>query len=53
MGSWSRLALRSDKITALKEAFYRQTAPNITSLFATATGPKETVESYCSVWSWP
>jgi len=26
---------RSDKVTALKEAFYRQTAPNITSLFAT------------------
>merc|ERR1712190_633590 len=26
---------RSDKITALKEAFYRQNAPNITSLFAT------------------
>jgi len=29
------LISRSDKITALKEAFYRQTAPNITSLFAT------------------
>ena len=27
---------RSDKFTALKEAFYRPTAPNITSLFATA-----------------
>merc|ERR1712066_339534 len=26
---------RSDKILALKEAFYRQNAPNITSLFAT------------------
>eukprot|EP00928_Gymnodinium_smaydae_P017486 TRINITY_DN16686_c1_g4_i2.p1 TRINITY_DN16686_c1_g4~~TRINITY_DN16686_c1_g4_i2.p1 ORF type:complete len:506 (-),score=141.39 TRINITY_DN16686_c1_g4_i2:208-1644(-) len=26
---------RSDKFGALKEAFYRQTAPNITSLFAT------------------
>lgn len=26
---------RSDKLTALKEAFYRQTAPNITSLLAT------------------
>jgi len=26
---------RSDKITALKDAFYRQNAPNITSLFAT------------------
>merc|ERR1711959_671207 len=26
---------RSDKIMALKEAFYRQNAPNITSLFAT------------------
>ena len=30
---------RSDKFTALKEAFYRQTAPNITSLFATAPWP--------------
>eukprot|EP00435_Cladocopium_sp_Y103_P003715 s4491_g1.t1 len=29
------LISRSDKFTALKEAFYRQTAPNITSLFAT------------------
>merc|ERR1712151_1356224 len=29
------LLSRSDKITALKEAFYRQNAPNITSLFAT------------------
>ena len=37
---------RSDKITALKEAFYRQTAPNITSLFATAARPKDTVDSY-------
>merc|ERR1719444_428767 len=26
---------KSDKVTALKEAFYRQNAPNITSLFAT------------------
>lgn len=26
---------KSDKLTALKEAFYRQNAPNITSLFAT------------------
>merc|ERR1712113_921975 len=29
------LVTRSEKITALKEAFYRQNAPNITSLFAT------------------
>merc|ERR1712232_885021 len=29
------LFTRSDKILALKEAFYRQNAPNITSLFAT------------------
>ncbi|CAJ1340291.1 unnamed protein product [Effrenium voratum] len=29
------LISRSDKFTALKEAFYRQSAPNITSLFAT------------------
>merc|ERR1711972_933566 len=29
------LFTKSDKITALKEAFYRQNAPNITSLFAT------------------
>merc|ERR1719440_1890925 len=29
------LVSRSDKIMALKEAFYRQHAPNITSLFAT------------------
>merc|ERR1719446_691020 len=29
------LVSRSDKVTALKEAFYRQNAPNITSLFAT------------------
>eukprot|EP00930_Biecheleria_cincta_P043712 TRINITY_DN2999_c0_g1_i1.p1 TRINITY_DN2999_c0_g1~~TRINITY_DN2999_c0_g1_i1.p1 ORF type:complete len:474 (+),score=74.97 TRINITY_DN2999_c0_g1_i1:58-1479(+) len=29
------LISRSDKVTALKEAFYRQTAPNITSLLAT------------------
>merc|ERR1711907_452990 len=29
------LFTRSGKITALKEAFYRQNAPNITSLFAT------------------
>merc|ERR1712232_1261354 len=29
------LASKSDKILALKEAFYRQNAPNITSLFAT------------------
>jgi len=27
---------RSDKFTALKDAFYRQNAPNLTSLFATA-----------------
>merc|ERR1719195_2554091 len=26
---------KSDKVTALKDAFYRQNAPNITSLFAT------------------
>jgi len=29
------LFAKSDKVTALKEAFYRQNAPNITSLFAT------------------
>mmetsp|Transcript_93563 Transcript_93563/g.292649 ORF Transcript_93563/g.292649 Transcript_93563/m.292649 type:complete len:475 (+) Transcript_93563:92-1516(+) len=29
------LISKSDKVTALKEAFYRQNAPNITSLFAT------------------
>merc|ERR1711879_542443 len=29
------LVTRSEKIMALKEAFYRQNAPNITSLFAT------------------
>merc|ERR1712151_1009671 len=29
------LITRSEKISALKEAFYRQNAPNITSLFAT------------------
>eukprot|EP00408_Alexandrium_pacificum_P005743 CAMPEP_0171238450 /NCGR_PEP_ID=MMETSP0790-20130122/43479_1 /TAXON_ID=2925 /ORGANISM="Alexandrium catenella, Strain OF101" /LENGTH=472 /DNA_ID=CAMNT_0011704815 /DNA_START=46 /DNA_END=1464 /DNA_ORIENTATION=+ len=29
------LITKSDKVTALKEAFYRQNAPNITSLFAT------------------
>merc|ERR1719291_1078883 len=29
------LVSRSDKVMALKEAFYRQHAPNITSLFAT------------------
>merc|ERR1711977_732263 len=29
------LITRSDKVMALKEAFYRQNAPNITSLFAT------------------
>jgi len=29
------LASRSDKIMALKEAFYRQSAPNLTNLFAT------------------
>jgi len=29
------LASRSDKILALKEAFYRQSAPNLTNLFAT------------------
>jgi len=29
------LVTRSEKVTALKEAFYRQNAPNITSLFAT------------------
>jgi len=29
------LISKSDKLTALKEAFYRQNAPNITSLFAT------------------
>merc|ERR1711920_450194 len=29
------LASRSDKVLALKQAFYRQSAPNLTSLFAT------------------
>merc|ERR1719364_353965 len=29
------LTSRSDKVTALKEAFYRQSAPNLTNLFAT------------------
>merc|ERR1711879_923273 len=29
------LFAKSDKVTALKEAFYRQNAPNITALFAT------------------
>merc|ERR1712113_224990 len=29
------LASRSDKVRALKEAFYRQSAPNLTNLFAT------------------
>merc|ERR1719223_1870590 len=29
------LISKSDKVFALKEAFYRQNAPNITSLFAT------------------
>merc|ERR1719322_631191 len=29
------LATRSDKLHALKEAFYRQSAPNLTNLFAT------------------
>merc|ERR1719411_224639 len=29
------LFTKSDKVMAIKEAFYRQTAPNITSLFAT------------------
>merc|ERR1712110_882726 len=29
------LASRSDKVMALKEAFYRQSAPNLTNLFAT------------------
>merc|ERR1719238_2551355 len=29
------MASRSEKVMALKEAFYRQNAPNITSLFAT------------------
>jgi len=29
------LASRSDKLTALKDAFYRSTAPNLTNLFAT------------------
>merc|ERR1711988_1805129 len=29
------LISKSDKVMALKEAFYRQNAPNITSLFAT------------------
>merc|ERR1712232_463911 len=29
------LASRSDKLSALREAFYRQNAPNITALFAT------------------
>ena len=29
------LVSRSDKLGALKEALYRQNAPNITSLFAT------------------
>eukprot|EP00927_Polykrikos_kofoidii_P023487 TRINITY_DN2162_c0_g1_i6.p1 TRINITY_DN2162_c0_g1~~TRINITY_DN2162_c0_g1_i6.p1 ORF type:complete len:474 (+),score=91.99 TRINITY_DN2162_c0_g1_i6:111-1532(+) len=29
------LASRADKITALREAFYRQSAPNLTNLFAT------------------
>merc|ERR1712138_89433 len=29
------LASRSDKVLALREAFYRQSAPNLTNLFAT------------------
>jgi protein transport protein SEC61 subunit alpha len=29
------LASRTDKVLALKEAFYRQSAPNLTNLFAT------------------
>merc|ERR1712036_126161 len=29
------LASRSDKVMALREAFYRQSAPNLTNLFAT------------------
>merc|ERR1711988_1217758 len=29
------MATRSDKVTALREAFYRQSAPNLTNLFAT------------------
>merc|ERR1719373_836226 len=29
------MASRSDKVTALREAFYRQSAPNLTNLFAT------------------
>jgi len=29
------LASRTDKVTALREAFYRQSAPNLTNLFAT------------------
>merc|ERR1719345_160708 len=29
------LASKADKVSALKEAFYRQSAPNLTNLFAT------------------
>lgn len=32
---WALADVRSDKLIALKEAFYRQSAPNLTNLFAT------------------
>ena len=33
--SFTKKTARSDKLIALKEAFYRQSAPNLTNLFAT------------------
>lgn len=35
VASFHFLASKSDKVMALKEAFYRQSAPNLTNLFAT------------------
>ena len=34
---WALAHARSDKLIALKEAFYRQSAPNLTNLFATVS----------------
>ena len=51
-----RQRARSDTFTALKEAFYRQTARNITSLFATATWIQRvrcgwSIRNLCSAFS--
>ena len=44
------MASRSDKFSALKEAFYRQSAPNLTNLFATAGGRRSSQVRLVTRW---